>query len=459
MSKPNVIVFFTDQQRWDTTGLGGNPMGLTPNFDRLASEGTHFANTFTCQPVCGPARSTLQTGLYATQAGVWRNGLALTADKPRIATAFKQAGYATGYIGKWHLSTHEPVPREEQIGYDEWLGANALEHESDAWALTLYDADGTPRAFPGYRVDAQTDCAIRYINRHQDEPFFLFLSYLEPHHQNHVDSYPAPPGYEERYRDPWTPPDLRALGGSAAKHLPGYYGMVKRLDEALGRIDDALRSLRLREETVILFISDHGNHFKTRNAEYKRSCHESSIHVPCFATGPGFHGGGAVNELVSLVDIPPTLLDVAGIPLPAHLAGRSALELVRAPREAGSRRAQACGWPDHVFVQISEAETGRAIRTGRWKYGVRALASDGGESPPVDERAAEYTEFYLYDLYHDPYELENIVALESHTPVRERLRKLLLERIQDVEGDVPIIREAPTRSSGQRRVSAEEVME
>lgn len=457
MRQPNVIVFFTDQQRWDTTGLGGNPMGLTPNFDRLATEGTHFANTFTCQPVCGPARSSLQTGLYATQAGVWRNGLPLSPKQPRIASQFKEAGYATGYIGKWHLSTTEPVPREEQIGYDEWLGANALEHESDAWDLKLYDEEGTPRRFPGYRVDAQTDCAIRYIDRHREDPFFLFLSYLEPHHQNHVDSYPAPPGYEERYRDPWTPPDLRALGGSSAKHLPGYYGMVRRLDEALGRIDDALRSLSLREDTVILFISDHGNHFKTRNGEYKRSCHDASIHVPCFATGPGFYGGGTVQELISLVDIPATLLDAAGLDLPAHLAGRSALDLVRAQRGTGSQRAQECDWPDHVFVQISEAETGRAVRTRRWKYGVRALGGSEEDALPVRESEPEYTELFLYDLDHDPYELENIIALESHTPVRERLRKILLKRIEDVEGRQPEIVEAQTRPSGQRVVAPEEV--
>ena len=91
------------------------------------------------------------------------------------------------------------------------------------------------------------------------------------------------------------PPDLAALGGSAAVHLPGYFGMVKRLDEALGRLLDALKSLRLRENTIVLFTSDHGNHFKTRNSEYKRSCHESCIRVPTALCGPGFEGGGRVQ--------------------------------------------------------------------------------------------------------------------------------------------------------------------
>jgi arylsulfatase A-like enzyme len=101
--QPNVIVFFTDQQRWDTTGVHGNPLGLTPNFDRMAQRGTHFFNTITCQPVCAPARACLQTGQYATQNGVFRNGLTLADDAVTMADCFGQAGYDTGYIGKWHL--------------------------------------------------------------------------------------------------------------------------------------------------------------------------------------------------------------------------------------------------------------------------------------------------------------------------------------------------------------------
>jgi arylsulfatase A-like enzyme len=209
--KLNVVVFFTDQQRWDTTGAHGNPLGLTPHFDRMARTGTHFYHTFTCQPVCGPARSCLQTGLYATASGCYRNGIPLRREHRTLAHYFKDAGYATGYIGKWHLAGHEPVPEEERGGYEEWLAANVLEFSSDAYDTVLYDNDNREVRLPGYRVDAQTDAAIRYIDRYKDEPFFLFLSYLEPHHQNHTDNYPAPDGYEELYAGRWTPPDLQAL--------------------------------------------------------------------------------------------------------------------------------------------------------------------------------------------------------------------------------------------------------
>ena len=155
------------------------------------------------------------------------------------------------------------------------------------------------------------------------------MSFLEPHHQNHRDDYPAPEGYAELYKDYWVPPDLASFGGATHQHLPGYYGMVKRLDEAFGRILDALKSLSLTENTVVLFISDHGNHFKTRNEEYKRSCHESSIRIPVAITGPGFDSGGAVSEMISLVDIPPTLLDAANITIPDYMQGRSFLPLLR----------------------------------------------------------------------------------------------------------------------------------
>ena len=103
MKQPNIIIFFTDQQRADSTGAHGNPLGLTPNFDRIAEEGTFFYNACTCQPVCAPARASLQTGLYATKTGVWRNRKHLDPNQKTLAHHFNDAGYSTGYIGKWHL--------------------------------------------------------------------------------------------------------------------------------------------------------------------------------------------------------------------------------------------------------------------------------------------------------------------------------------------------------------------
>lgn len=437
--RPNIIVFLTDQQRWDTTGVHGNPLDLTPNFDWMASNGTHFATTCTCQPVCGPARSSIQTGCYASRTGVFRNGIALDGRLPTIAERLAKEGYDTAYIGKWHLASQNPVPRVERRGYDFWLGSNALEHTSQPYSTTVYDRDDRPVSLPGYRVDALVDAAIRYVADDHPRPYLLFLSLLEPHHQNHLDDYPPPVGYRERFTGRWTPPDLIALGGSAPQHLGGYFGMVKRIDEGLGRLLDALRSEEALEKTVLLFTSDHGNHFKTRNEEYKRSGHEASIRVPFAGIGPGFWGGGRVEHLVSLIDIAPTLLECAGVAADADMDGRSLLEVVRD---------RSASWREELFVQISESEVGRAVRTRRWKYGVVAPGADGlaAASAPV------YDEHYLYDLYSDPYELTNLIGMGAFSSVSDELRPRLEAWIRDVDGVEVSVRKAAERPSGQRRI-------
>jgi arylsulfatase A-like enzyme len=269
------------------------------------------------------------------------------------------------------------------------------------------------------------------------------VSFLEPHSQNHLDDYPPPDGYRERYTGRWVPPDLAALGGSAHQHLGGYYGMVKRLDEALGRLLDALKSLGLLEDTIVLYTSDHGCHFKTRNAAYKRSCHESSIRIPLALQGPGFDAGGRIRELISTVDIPATLLDAAGLPVPDQMQGRSALPLLRGERAE---------WPEEIFIQISEAQVGRAVRTQRWKYSVVAPDKDGLTDPTSDR----FVEEFLYDLQADPYELSNLVGLESHAEVAAVMRRRLIRRMVEAGETEPFIERVPARTAAFRRVSETE---
>jgi arylsulfatase A-like enzyme len=266
---------------------------------------------------------------------------------------------------------------------------------------------------------------------------------LEPHHQNHLDDFVPPEGYRERYMGGWMPPDLAALGGSTHQHIAGYYGVVKRIDEALGRLQDALRSLDLLDNTIVLFTSDHGCHFKTRNSEYKRSCHESSIRVPTAVQGPGFDSGGCIRQLMSIVDLPPTLLHAAGLHIPEEMAGHSVLPLLKGKPKA---------WPQEVFVQISESQVARAVRTHRWKYGVVAPDADGW----ADSGADSYVEEHLYDLRSDPYELTNLVGLVSHDEVSAVMRERLIRRMVAAGEAEPFIESAPERSSGQRRVSGEE---
>jgi len=288
-------------------------------------------------------------------------------------------------------------------------------------------------------VDALTDAAIRYIDHHQADPFYLFVSYLEPHFQNRRDHYPAPTGYEEKYTGRWMPPDLAALGGSSHQHLGGYYGMVKRLDEALGRLLDALKSLGILDNTIVVFTTDHGNHFKTRNAEYKRSCHESSIRIPCAISGPGFEAGGQIRQLSNLLDLPPTLLDAAGIPVPEIMQGHSILPLVNH---------QKVDWDQEIFIQISESQVGRAIRTQRWKYSVVAENISGSALPGADR----YTEEYLYDLDADPYEMNNLVGLVSHRELANKLRDRLIQRMLQAGEAAPVIVPAAERAANPQRI-------
>ncbi|HHW08558.1 MAG TPA: sulfatase-like hydrolase/transferase [Firmicutes bacterium] len=462
--QPNVIIFFTDQQRWDSTGIHGNPLDLTPNFDRMARQGTHLYNSFTPQPVCGPARSVLQTGLYPTATGCFTNNRPLPPNVKTLAHYFGAAGYDTAYIGKWHLAPGDPVTEPYRGGYKYWLAANILEFTSRAYHTVMFDNDNRPVTLPGYRVDAVVDAAIRYIaSRDGSRPFYLMISHVEPHHQNEIDDFTPPRGYRERYTGRWTPPDLAAFGGSVHQYLAGYWGQVKRLDEALGRLLDALVSLQLLENTIVLFTSDHGCHFRTRNREYKRSCHESSIRVPAAIQGPGFNGGGCVEELVSLIDIPPTLLDAAGIPIPPEMQGSSILPLLHGSGTYSggtgfgggrSRKEGRRSWPQEVFVQISESQVGRAIRTKRWKYGVTAPQKQPGRDAGSDT----YVEEYLYDLEADPYEITNLVGLDSHRELADMLAERLVRRMIEAGEAAPKIIPAERRKSGQRKVLPAEMI-
>jgi arylsulfatase A-like enzyme len=318
-------------------------------------------------------------------------------------------------MGKWHLSEGSAsfVPKEFRAGYNRWLAANCVELITGPYSLSLFDEENKQVDLPGYRVDAQTDAMIRYIDeksKEPEKPFLLFHSFLEPHHQNTDDSYPAPDGYQELYKDAYMPPDLKALEGSVHRQWAGYCGMVKRLDEALGRTLDSLKSRNMDKNTIIVFISDHGCHFKTRNSEYKRSPHESSVRIPFVIWGDQWNGGGEHKEPVSLVDLMPSLLDSAHIDIPQSVEGNSLLKLVRSEKK---------NWPKESYIQFGDSfvAPGRAIRTDRWKYVVAAKDQEA-----CIACAESYVESELYDLQCDPYELNNLIGSEVHDSIKDDLR-------------------------------------
>jgi uncharacterized sulfatase len=438
VGRPNIVFLFSDQQRWDTLGCYGQSLPVTPNLDRMAAEGVRFSHAFTCQPVCGPARAALQTGLYPTATGCFRNGIALPLEQKTIAHHLGSAGYQLGYIGKWHLASsiagygpgedtgfnfHErPVPPERRGGYgDYWLASDVLEFTSHGYDGYLFDREGRKIEFPGgrYRPDALTDFALEYLTSgHLKRPFFLFVSYVEPHHQNDRRRHEGPHGSAEQFKGFDVPGDLVGTEGDWRREFPEYLGACHSLDQNVGRIRSELERLHLAQQTVLFYTSDHGSHFRTRNSEYKRSCHDASIRIPLLAAGPGFEGGRVVEELVSLIDLPPTLMEIAGVPPFVPLHGRALQPLVSG---------DATAWPREAFVQISESQVGRCVRTARWKYSVRAPNRDGWREPDSET----YTEEFLYDLEADPHERANLVTSPDYGPMRNELASVLKQRMRE----------------------------
>lgn len=443
-SPPNIVFFFSDQQRWDSVDCYGSPIfpGLTPNLDRMAREGVRFERAFTPQPVCGPARSCIQTGRYATETGCFRNGIPLPPGERTIAHCLSDAGYEVGYIGKWHLASDTrtdsdffdaPVPPELRGGWrDYWLASDVLEFTSHSYDGHMYDADMRRVEFPPdrYRADCLTDYALEYLgSRDRERPFFLMVSYIEPHHQNDHKHFEGPRGSKERYRDYHAPGDLPPGKGDWEAEMPDYLGCIASLDENLGRVRAELARLGMAENTLLVYATDHGCHFHTREGEYKRTCHEAAIRIPMLAVGPGFEGGRVVHEMVDLLDLPPTFVTAGGATPPGTMRGRPLQELM------GRKRPD--GWREDHFLQTSEAQTGRALRTDRWKYSVRA-------DRHVDAGGAdEYTEEFLYDLPADPHELTNLVREPELASVRAELARRLMARMAAADETRPTIRSAP----------------
>jgi arylsulfatase A-like enzyme len=429
-ARPNIILVISDQFRADCLGvMGMNPMNLTPNLDRMASRGVLFRSAFSNQPVCAPARGSIFTGQYPTKHGVWKNGIGLPESATTLATTLRAQGYSANYIGKWHLApgagtqSAGPVALANRGGFaDLWEAANALEHTSHAYEGDLYDGDGKPIHFSGqYRTDFMTGRAQRFL-RGAKSPFLLVLSYLEVHHQNDTDTFDPPKELAKRYLNPFIPPDLRAYPGSWPTQLSDYYACVAKMDETVGTIRQTLADTGLASNTILAFVSDHGCHFKTRNTEYKRSPHEGSIHIPLIIEGPRFNRAIAIEELVSQVDLAPTLLDAAGITSPASMQGRTVLPLL-------DRRTE--GWNNEVYFEMSEFVTGRGLRTPQYTYAAIAPKVPGWKAVPSAEK---YVDYVLYDNFGDPYQQVNLAGRAQYQQIAAQLRKRLIERIRDASG-------------------------
>ncbi len=404
---PNIVFLMPDQLRAHAVGCYGNREVRTPNIDRLASEGLLFEHAFANTPVCCPARANILTGRYAHRNGMVANDLRLRESEVSVAAVLRDAGYRTGFIGKWHLDGGKrlpgfvpPGPRRQ--GFEFWA-ANECSH--DHFRNHYFRDNAEPIPVRGFEPEGWTDLGIEFLERTRQDrrPFFLSLQMGPPH-----DPYKAPEQYRRLY-DParlTMRPNWRAGAGvPGPDDIAEYYGMITAIDDQVGRLMAALDQLGLAGNTIVLFSSDHGDMLGSQGKRLKRKPWEESIHVPAILRYPtGVRQARRERGFFTHVDYAPTLLGMCGVPAPRTMQGTDLSALVLGRKQPA---------PDSAYFQIFGPYDGdgttqgwRGVRTSRYMYARY-------ESEP----------WVLYDLEADPYEMKNLAADSSAAPAREALEK------------------------------------
>ena len=382
---PNVVLILTDDQGCGDVAFTGNPRLATPHLDRLAGEGTRFTQ-FYVTPVCAPTRASLLTGRHHLRTGV--RGVIegrefMVEEEVTLAEVLQEAGYATGLFGKWHLGENYPwVPHAQ--GFDAFVG---FRDGSNPYFDAVLERGGKPYPTRGYLTDVLTDHAMAFAERHQDEPFFLYLAYNAPHSPLEV-----PEAYAEPYRD-------------LPEHTALIYGMMASVDENVGRLLGRLDELGLAENTLVLFTSDNGPLYSGGGYEQaeryncglrgtKYEVYEGGVRVPLVARWPGtVPAGGKVDVPTAVIDVLPTVLDYAGAAPPEDVAldGRSLRPLIN-----GETRS----WPDRTLFMSYAGERGQREK--------EPAPYPGGSA--TSRRYKMVNGEALYDLMVDPGETQNIAA-------------------------------------------------
>ena len=413
--KPNIVFVFADQWRAQATGYGGDPNVKTPHLDQLASESVNFTHAVSGCPVCSPYRASLMTGQYWLTHGVFLNDVPLPNDAVTVAKVLRDAGYDTGYIGKWHLDgrgRQSFTPQERRQGFDFW---KTLECSHDYNASPYFDNEPVAKCWEGYDAFAQTREAQQYIEQHPSgRPFALFLSWGPPHNPYET----APKEYLDRIREedivlrPNVPEECAA---SARKDLRGYYAHGMALDDCVGRLLEGLEASGLSENTIFVFTSDHGDMLYSQGMQRKQKPYDESIRVPFLLRYPKKLRRRQVDWLINAPDIMPTLLGLCGIKSPGCVEGH---DFSRALLDGGEDSIDAalleCITPFGEWTRQNGGRECRGIRTHRHTY-VRDLNGP----------------WLLFDNDKDPYQRTNLCGQTEHRDVQERLEKLLARMLRD----------------------------
>ena len=461
-TRPNVVVVVVDDLRWDEFGAAGHPYVETPHIDRLAAEGAMFVNSFHAVPLCSPNRASILTGQYPSRHGIIDN-VARNLASHGLTTfpmAMREHGYDTAFLGKWHMG-NDPTPRP---GFDYWAG---LPGQGRTRNPELFE-DGRLHVVSGYVTDLLTDRAVDFIRRPRDGPFLLYLAHKAVHpdvrqrDDGSVDTrsslgYVPAPRHEGRYegrtyerrpnviREPGAPagkPALRrALAYRASDDITARFGgildpgtsettirrraeMLLAVDESLGRLMATLEEQGALDKTMIVFTSDNGFFFGEHGLSLERRLpYEESIRNPLVVRYPRLVPAGARPSGLALsVDIAPTVLEAAGVPVGGQIQGRSLVPLLRG---------DPVNWRQSLLVEFYSYENPmpwlvdmdyRVVRTPRHKY-IHWM-----KLPDLDE---------LYDLEADPYELRNLADDPGSAALKAELKRdlarLVLESMELAE--------------------------
>jgi iduronate 2-sulfatase len=440
--RPNVLLIMADDLS-DDVGTFGNPRVRTPNLDRLAGRGVRFTRAYTQFPLCSPSRVSMLAGLRPDSTGVHdlhTDFRALHPDLVTLPQMFRRAGYVSARVGKiYHYGNpgqigtpglddpaswdHTVNPRGIDKDEEPMLTNFTPQREGFGSALAYYASPAPDEAHTDGKVASET---IALLERHRDRPFFLAAGFYRPHcpfiaPASYFDLYPIesvrlPPAMPRAADVPapaWftNPPHWGLDQQQQRLALRAYYASISFLDANVGRVLDALERLGLADNTIVVFVSDHGYHLGDRGQWMKQTLFERSTRAPLLIAGPGVTARGAASpRVVEFLDVYPTLAALAGLTPPAGLHGRSLVPLLT----------DALAPWDHAAVSqvhreaVPETFKGYSIRTDRWRY----TEWDGGR------RGAE-----LYDVEADPDELRNLAAQpaqqETVTDLQRRLHQLI----------------------------------
>lgn len=465
---PNFIVIVTDDQRWDSTSfmqsrmasLGrtarfpylASPTPMTPNMDRLSTEGIHFDNGFCVYSLCSPSRSVMLTGLYPHRNGITYNDQEFPVGATTYATLLRDAGWATGYFGKWHHGE-----QAERPGFTTQRSFRGQGHYYD---VTFYDENGVGTVSNKWVDEQSTDYLLDFINTQHSggKPFLAFVGFKTPHEKRqdaNGNSY-APAPYNTLFTgtDPVPVPNLLSQGASSPPWKPdantagtgndprNYLRLISAADAQIGRILDRLTTLGILDNTVVIFLSDNGYYIGEHGLGDKRSAYEESLRIPFMIRYPALQQGGAgriVNELALNLDLAPTILDLAGLPVPAEMQGRSLKPLIQNQTPPDWRDSFFFSYTDDPEFAGSTADfIGVRLEDGRKlvRYGMNSSWDEFYKSSPTGPGADQYE---LSNLVSAPSEATAVAALQ--TRLEQATRDLGFLRQISVQGGDPMTME------------------